>query len=336
MQFYKYLTIIRAGLYYGLLIMFVYMFNLVADFILLAETLAPMKTTLSRNDVNANGLYNNLTYYVGQAVLLIYKIVGLEIYVRTPPEGIRGDRCLWISNHRSKLDGLLVQALVCAAGGNAVAITKGDIEKYPIVGSLGRHTWCIFIKRNRLADEETLKQKSAESISLGKSIIIFPEGATLSPDSKARSDKYGTENNLLPSNNVLLPKTFGYELIKEYGKFDCTGNFTLRYEDPALVGITEHSFTDLFKTFPRKLYIDVEYANIEPNQLYDVFAKKDTFLDKRVSKYAYKRNSYYSKTWMSIIAILFVTFYGAFFCFAPFRYTTLAVTGVSIIRQMFF
>lgn len=335
MQLANFLTKARATIYYTLLLMFVFMSNLISDFVLYAELLAPVKIGLEKENIRKNSIYGWLTYYFSQGVILIYKIVGLEVYIKKP-KTVTTDRCLWISNHRSKLDGLLVQAFICAAGCDAASITKEEVEKYPIFGTFARHAWSIFIKRNRQADELILKQKAIESIDLGKSIIIFPEGATLSPDSKSRSDKFAIYNNLPLTKNLLVPKTFGYSLLKEHGKFDKVANLTIKYDEPSLMGISEHTFVDLFKIFPRKIYIDIEYLNIEAGQLCDVFATKDANLDMTINKDEYSKNTNYSKLWMAINVVSFIGFYTGFFLCPSFRYVTLVLTLASVARTMFF
>lgn len=330
------LTALRASLYYLLLIMTTFMYNVISELLWFAEEIAPIKTGIEKHQVSEIGYKQYVKKYYGHAILLIYKLVGITIYLKSDNDKILMDRRLWISNHRSKLDGLLMQSLLCSSGNNTVSITKKSVEYYPLFGSFGRHADTIFIHRNRDKCEKILREKSVESFENSRSIMIFPEGSTLSPDSKSRSDKFATENNLMPTNNVLIPRTLGFDIIKTNGKFNLTGDLTIQYDNPSLLSTVEHSFLDLFHTFPREIYIDINYKNVNTDDLYELFIEKDKKISKQIEKSLYKKNNNYSIITMVFNVVIFLFFYGLFFTFWPFKYGTLMITLITSIKTILF
>lgn len=299
---------IRACIYYMMLIMYTYMYNLIAYIFYFSESLF------------GHRFYKNITYYYAHAFFVILKIVGVRICLNNK---IQNDRVLWISNHRSRLDGLIVMSLLRVNGNDIISIIKKSISYIPFFNSFSNHANCIFIKRIKSEAEKILTEKSKKSLETGKSILIFPEGTTMSLNSKIVSDNYSSENNLQRFNNVLIPKTTGYEIIQREGKFDKTGNITIRYADPILPGNSGHSFVDLFKIFPLTVYIDINYGeNISPKNLYEIFSVKDKELNQPIIKDNYQLVNNYSKPCLILNFISFIIFYYLFFTIPFFRNIT--------------
>ncbi|XWV25952.1 hypothetical protein QJ857_gp1128 [Tupanvirus soda lake] len=328
----KIITVLSAFIYYVYLIMLTYMYNIISEFANYAETVFRNKIGISKKKFGGIGFYNNIKYYYAHGFLLILKILGIEIYLNNQ---ISPERMLWISNHRSKMDGLIIQSILCANGNHVVSVVKKSIAYIPIFGSFGRHTESIFIHRVRELAQKVLKQHSRKCYKYDRSILIFPEGATMTPSSKKRSDKYATENNIPITKNVLVPRTTGFKIIKAEGCFDKVGNITIRYADPEIPNVSEHSFFDLFKTFPKKIYLDISYENINAEDLENVFDKKDKSLDQPLVRDNFNVQCKYSKLCLFFNLIIFILFYSLVFMVPFVRYSTLVITTITSIAMFF-
>jgi 1-acyl-sn-glycerol-3-phosphate acyltransferase len=320
-------TMIRALVYYLMLTMFTYMYNIIASVFYLAKKLFNV------------GEYDKVGYYYAHAYFLILKMAGVNLFVNNrssqPSPDFASNRMLWISNHRSKFDGLVALIFLRLAGSNIVSVTKKSVSYLPIFNSFSKHIGLIFIKRTRAEAEKVLTDEAIESMATGKSILIFPEGTTLSPATRAYSDKYATENNLGPLQNVILPKTTGYEIVQREGKFGTTGNITIRYCGPEIPPGAEHSYGDLFTIFPTEIYFEVDSSdNIRPENLYQVFSDKDTTLKKPIAKNDYRLMDNYSGLCLGLNLASFIIFY-YLICNVPlFGYATLAINVVTSVLAM--
>ena len=322
---------IRATIYYILLFMYAYMYTIIAEITYFIETIFIIKFD-NKKETKKIGWYNKLNYYYAHAYLSILKIVGVKIYYNG---SINPGRKIFVSNHRSKLDGIIIQNMLCIADIDTITVVKKSIKNIPLFGSIGRHSGSIFIERTKSIAEKILIEKSKESIETNQSILLFPEGATMSLNSKSRSDRYAINNGLSLFKNVLVPRTTGFDIIQSNGKFDIVGNITIRYSDPKIPYCEEHSYLDIFKLFPKKVYIDIEYENnIGKNDLYNIFDKKDKKIDSEIPFSEYKECPY-SKFCLFYNGLFFVYFYYLMFTVSFFRYVTLAISILSAILNFF-
>jgi 1-acyl-sn-glycerol-3-phosphate acyltransferase len=310
------------------------MYNLFAEFSYYAEIIFQIRFNVGKKLMSEIGFYNNLKYYYAHAYLLILKFVGVKIYLSNK---ISTERMIWISNHRSKLDGLMVQSLLCAHGNNVVSVIKKSISYFPIFASFGQHTKNIFIHRSKIQAEKVLENKSKKSFRKNRSILIFPEGATMSENSKSRSDKYALENNLTKLKNLLVPRTTGYDIIQKEGKFRKTGNITIRYDEPSIPEKMEHSYGSLLKFFPKVVYVDVEYSNnTTAANLNDLFIQKDKKLDQPINKNNYTTECDYSVGCLIFNFNAFLIFYYLVLSVPFFGYFTLGYTIFMFAKTLCF
>lgn len=331
------LSFCKAIAYYFLLVTYTYIYIIIGECLQILGHIMPI--TVSH--------YFNLRYYYSHAYLLIMKLLGIRIVITG--EKIKIDRILWISNHRSKFDGLLIQTLLCASGNDVIAVAKNSIKYIPIIGSFGRYSDTMFIKRNKHFDEKILQDGSKQSIINNQSILIFPEGRTLSPDSKLQSDHYAMANNLPILNNVLLPKNTGFNIIQKEGSFSTIGDITLSYANPIINGYGEHSFLHLFIKFPTEIHINIRYHDISSNELLQtfhdsnallkIFQDKDKYLEAKDLENTYKNkcnDAGYVKNNLCLVCnfVGYFVFYLLFYSSPIFRYATLLIGLVSFINTV--
>ena len=319
-------TVIRASVYYIFLIIFTYIYNLVTETFLIFDFLYEKIDVMEKNTFK-----NNVKYCYAHAILLVLKLVGVTIHL---DKEISSNRMIWISNHRSKLDGLIIQSLLYLNGCNNVAVVKKSISYIPIFGSYGENVDSVFIDRNSDTAKEILTKASIKCSQLNTSILIFPEGATLSPSSKIRSDRFALDNNINKLDSVLIPKTAGFDIIKANGQFTEIGELTIRYDNPSLPGFTEHSFLDLFEIFPTEVYFNVNHHETDDFDLRQVFETKNIILNEPLNKNNYSAKVKYSKLLVLANVILFVGFNYFNWINVYFRYASIALSVFSIIRML--
>jgi len=324
---------LRALIYYLLLILFTFVYNILAEILYYIKTLFGTTWAHMYSNIIKNLGYNNkITYYYAHAHLLVLKLVGTKIFLN---QKISSDRMLWISNHRSKLDGLLIQCILCANGNNVTTVTKKIVGYFPIFGSFGKNIHNIFIERNKNIAEKILTDASHKTIDDNGSILIFPEGTTMSSTNMELSNKYATDNDLQQLKNVLLPRTTGFDIIHREGNFNKVGNITIQYKKPSIPYGMQHSFVDLFLIFPTEIYLDIQYDNIKSKDLYRVFEEKDKNLEKKINRDSYRENNCYSTMCIILNAIIFIGFYLLFLLVPSFCYTATIFT-IFIIMTSFF
>lgn len=81
--------------------------------------------------------------------------------------------CLFLPNHVSYVDALLISAYV-----PAIFVTSREIEATPVLGPLTRATGCIFVERRHKGDILRDVDQIATLLNQGSSVALFPEGTT--------------------------------------------------------------------------------------------------------------------------------------------------------------
>lgn len=326
------ITIIRAIVYYVLFYFYTIMYNFIAELLYYAERIFAYRLDLKDDEMKKYGLYHDLCYYYSHGYLLLLKLVGVNITFSG--DSIRKkERVLYISNHRSKFDGPLIHVLLTANGCSVKTISKYSVKYIPIIGSAGFHTGTIFIERRLKDAEKTLIDASRNCISDKCSIFIFPEGATMSPDVKFKSDAYSVANKLPITNNTIIPRTTGFSIIKENGQFDTIGNMTIQYSNPEISGHNLHSYFDLFTVFPKQINIDLKYEQFSANDLVEKFLEKDKLLDKKIKPEKVHPLGD-SIPIMLFNSVLFITFYYFALTTNIFGFFVLGVSLVSVVRVL--
>ena len=267
-----------------------------------------------------------MAYIYSDIMYIIYKILGLNIYISKNIE-IKSQKILWISNHRSKLDGIVIQHILCICGSKVSSIIKKSVLYIPFFGIFSLVTKNILISRNLENSMNFLINKAKKFINNDKSILIFPEGATMSLASKKKSDEFAQKNNIYITDNLLIPRISGYDIFKNNGEFEIIGNLTIRY--PELLGNNNsHSYLNLFFMFPRKLYIDIEYLNESDVELISLFSEKDEKINNPIDPNLYTLFTASSDSYIN--AIIFGT--AIFFFFHNLTTSNLFLKFIIIIN----
>ena len=121
-----------------------------------------------------------------------------------------------ISNHCSTMDFLYTICYLKSKGiDRFYFVMKKQIVYIPIIGLLMSAGLDIKINRNWNTDEEIFKKDIKKIIDQNEkcAIIIYVEGARITAEKQLQGQKYSRENNLPIFNNLLVPRTKGFELI---------------------------------------------------------------------------------------------------------------------------
>ena len=143
------------------------------------------------------------------------------------------------------MDGLVLQSVLCCSKSDTITVVKTAIKYIFIVGSFGYHAGCIFVDSK--SDKNKISLKASNTKKNGQSILIFPEGTTMSPNSKYNSDTYTDKLSIDRTKNVIYPRTTGFKLLLDKTNYDTIGDITIRYANPSLGRTEKHSYLDLFK-----------------------------------------------------------------------------------------
>ncbi|KAG7398183.1 Lysocardiolipin acyltransferase 1 [Phytophthora boehmeriae] len=161
--------------------------------------------------------------WMGQVVLLLEKLFGIQVKVygdaatKAHEEKMQHDRALWLSNHRTRIDWMLLWsvALRTRTLHQLRIVLKAPLRKIPIFGWAMQHFIFIFLQRRWADDQVNLRRllpflTSAEPEA---SYLLFPEGTDLSDSNLVKSAAFAEKNGLPPRHYSLYPRTTGWTFM---------------------------------------------------------------------------------------------------------------------------
>ncbi len=111
----------------------------------------------------------------------LLRLFGIEVVTGGAPPGPLGASGgrgrIVVSNHRSIID---IAILLSLFGG--ALVSRGDLEKWPIVGPSARAAGTIFVDRKDRASGARAIQAMVERLAANDTICLFPEGTTFVDD----------------------------------------------------------------------------------------------------------------------------------------------------------
>lgn len=111
---------------------------------------------------------------------------------------------LYVSNHRSLLDPVVIRQHVKALG-----VAKGEIEGYPILGNAIKRTGVIFVHRDDKNSRAQAKDAIVQMLKQGRSVLLFPEG-TVSGEQTTLPFKRGSFEKAIEAEVPVVPITLVY------------------------------------------------------------------------------------------------------------------------------
>lgn len=123
--------------------------------------------------------------HMGRLFGLDVRCAGKAQDERMPGKDARGVGRVFVSNHRSSLD-----ILVMLAHLEGKFVSRGDLSQWPVIGPLARKSGMLFVEREDRRSAANVVQAMIGRVESGVGIIIFPEGTTF-PGDEVRPFKPG-------------------------------------------------------------------------------------------------------------------------------------------------
>lgn len=128
-------------------------------------------------------------------------------------------KILLITNHRTRLDWLLILNMLMNEGripGLRFSL-KAPLKNVPFIGWFLQLNCHIFLNRNFEADKEHIAQmlQFYNEYNDHLTLVLYPEGTVLWPDTKRKSDQFAEKNNLAKFEHVLQPRVTGLKYLVE-------------------------------------------------------------------------------------------------------------------------
>jgi len=274
------------------------------------------------------GFYPIIFNYHTLYVISIFDLLNVKLYYKG--DKIVNTHTLWICNHRSKMDAVVLQVFFTSQFIYSVNIARYTVKFIPLIGSLAIKFKNLFIYKDPKQYMKIFKNDVPKLRNYNLSLIIFPEGNTMKPHLYTKSKDYCVKSNLPILNNLLAPREKGLELIQKYETFNKYGNITLQYMNPFVQGNEAHSYLTLFKYFPKEIYITMHYDNFDSKNIHSKFVEKDKFLSLPIDKNTYTQ--YKMDKSKKIVLYLFFIFFYLTLYYIPYGFSiSLVINIFSII-----
>jgi 1-acyl-sn-glycerol-3-phosphate acyltransferase len=148
------------------------------------------------------------------------RIMGVQLKVHGPAPA--AGPCLVVANHISWLDILVINAAQPVR-----FVSKSDVLRWPLLGSLVAGAGTLFIERESRRDALRMVQLMAERLQAGDRVAVFPEGTT------------GDGRGLLPFHPNLLQSAIAADApIVPVALRYVKANSQERHDAPVFVGST--------------------------------------------------------------------------------------------------
>lgn len=122
---------------------------------------------------------------------LLRWMVGAQLEVDIHPDAQSladaGMGVVLVANHTSLLD---INAAFSASPWPIVFLSKASIRKVPLLGKLNELAGTVFVERGNRASSEKAVNQLTETLKMGRSVLVFPEG-TRSADGAIKAFKKG-------------------------------------------------------------------------------------------------------------------------------------------------
>ena len=136
---------------------------------------------------------------------LLRWIVGAQLDIDVHPDSLaladRRKGMVLVANHASFLD---INAAFAASPTPIVFLSKASVRKVPLLGRLNELAGTVFVERGNRASSEKAVHQLTETLKLGRSVLVFPEG-TRSATGKLMPFKKGAIHLAKAASAPLVP-----------------------------------------------------------------------------------------------------------------------------------
>jgi 1-acyl-sn-glycerol-3-phosphate acyltransferase len=153
-------------------------------------------------------IFFKIAIFWGKTILFV---MGFKPVVETEQEIIPGKSYMFIANHASLIDVMLMLAVM---KNPAVFVGKKEVRKIPVFGYVARKT-SILVDRDNAESRKEVYISAEEKLNQGLSIAIFPEGLVPPEDIILSEFKNGAFNLAIEHQIPIVPMTF-YDVKKRF------------------------------------------------------------------------------------------------------------------------
>lgn len=132
---------------------------------------------------------------------LAHGILGLRVVVKGTMPKKNG---LVVCNHQSAIDPFIPMRYL-----ELFPVGKYEIRSYPLIGFAASKTGILFVKREMRDHRRAVRDKIRVYLSLGRSILVFPEG-TVSPDASIMPFRTGAFRSAIEAGRPVYPVAIRY------------------------------------------------------------------------------------------------------------------------------
>ncbi|TPV93509.1 MAG: 1-acyl-sn-glycerol-3-phosphate acyltransferase [Myxococcales bacterium FL481] len=152
-------------------------------------------------------VYDRYVRVWSRGLLRILGVVVTEVDATTPT--VPSGPMLVVANHRSALD---IPILLARFGG--VALSRGDVARWPMIGFVARRAQTIFVDRGSVRSKAAAIRSIRGRLGDGHRVSVFPEGTTY-PGDEVRPFAAGAF--VAAAKHPVLPVGLAYPPNTEFG-----------------------------------------------------------------------------------------------------------------------
>jgi 1-acyl-sn-glycerol-3-phosphate acyltransferase len=239
--------------------------------------LLPQKLSIKHITIRIYWLISRLLIEFGFITKHFYmSITGNRYNLIATGDDISGERnTLLVSNHVGSSDWIFNCHIftMLNAMGNVRFMMKKEIIYTPIGWPCLFHGMIFLDRNNREKDIKTINDSISNLNKYGQDIwlLLYPEGTFVTPNNPSilvKSKGYSELNNMKICNNVLTPRTTGFEYcIDAKNNFNSVVDITLAFEKPYTVKLCEQfvpTTVQLFGAYePLNVHVHIRKYDIE-------------------------------------------------------------------------
>ncbi|XP_035224564.1 1-acyl-sn-glycerol-3-phosphate acyltransferase epsilon-like isoform X2 [Stegodyphus dumicola] len=247
---------------------------------------------------------DDIYYSVYQKLVLFFfeHVTGtkLILYGNVEEVSTKKERVIYISNHQSTVDWVIVHMLADRQGsiGHVRYVMKDSLQLVPMYGFYFYEHGCVFVKRHYFDSNKMISSlQYLQNKRIPTWMVIFPEGTRYNPLASnviEKSRAFAKERGLVPLKHVLTPKYKGFHIALENMKdnldavYDATVIYSCTKGDKKTLRMKAPSMFEFVTGCCDAVYIHInriDTCSIPANEselklwLHNIFLKKDRLLE---------------------------------------------------------
>lgn len=179
-------------------------------------------------------------------------ILGIKIF--KTGQLYKHEQTLYVGNHRSLVDPVAIFAYITSG----YAVSKAEVESYPLIGAGAKMSGVIFVRRDDKGSRKNARESIVNALLKKYSIVLFPEG-TISRERKTLTFKKGAFESAVETQSTIVP--FAMEYHSPSKDFWLNDNILIQFIrtfSKLRTGISIHFFDPMNSNDAMQLTLDCE------------------------------------------------------------------------------